>query len=1023
MFGAPHPRTHICGLYYILPSPNYYQPQRHYLPLLSLKSHTTILSNTSRTTLTQTFANPSSTKAIKQLRYTFPLYDGVSVVSFVCHIGSRVIRGVVKEAEKAKSDFNEAVERGETAGLLEQLPDAADVFTTTVGNVPAGATVVVEITYLGELKHDSEVNGIRFTIPTAIAPRYGSYPGSLSDGRGLEAAAKGGIEITVDAKMAPGAFVKKLQSPTHPIAVSMGTLSSAPDADPEMHQASATLSLGTTELEKDFVLQLVTKETGTPQALLETHPRIPNQRALMATLVPRFSLEQTRPEIVFICDRSGSMGGRRISTLIPALKVFLRSMPPNGVKFNICSFGSRHSFLWSKSKTYSQKTLDEAIKHVDRFTADFGGTEMMAPIKATIENRYEDIPLEIMLLTDGEIWDQQTLFGYLNGQIQVSKSPIRLFTLGIGEAVSHALIEGLARAGNGFSQTVGDGEKMDSKVVRMLNGALTPHIDNYTIEIEYSNEDKVDDDDDDFEIIEKVTDSLKTNLDISDKKTQSEKPKQTISLFDTSADPNKVEPHSSGEDGQGKYSHLPPLSPPKLLQAPHKMPSLFPFTRTTVYLLLGPDTAQRTPKSVLLKGTYDNKSLELSIPVEVLSTLSETIHQLAAKKAIQELEEGRGWLTEARTADGKLIKEALESRFEDFVEREAVRLGVQYQVGGKWCSFVALEANEKGDRDSDSKTLVEEEGYLDEPTEAELESSHNQEPGRLNLFGGAMQSIGGHGRGGGFSTRGSASLPSAPRARLSRSAVPPPPPQASAAAFGATPALHAAVWGAPESWSLRSPAPSGAAQAQFSASAFPGSAALSNTGSVRMRDLDESVDACMIPASATTASLPQPKAGGLFGNSSAFRMKSFFSKDSKRKKSANTASEGDTLPSNLFGGIMSAGSSESSGLTPPALSDDEKTREIIALQAFDGAFAWSETLFRVIGVERGDVERVFAGVDRVGGREGVWATVLAVVFLERRLPDQEEDWVLVVGKARRWLEANCEEGVRGELEKAAEGLV
>jgi len=64
-------------------------------------------------------------------------------------------------------------------------------------------------------------------------------------------------------------------------------------------------------------------------------------------------------------------------------------------------------------------------------------------------------------------------------------APIRVFTLGVGNSVSHALIEGMARAGNGFSQAVGEEEKLDTKVVRMLKGALSPHVNDYTIEIVY----------------------------------------------------------------------------------------------------------------------------------------------------------------------------------------------------------------------------------------------------------------------------------------------------------------------------------------------------------------------------------------------------------------------------------------------------------------------------------------------------------------------------------------------------------
>jgi hypothetical protein len=518
--------NHICGCYYLRPVVEHRRPtsKRQYFPQVSLKAHTTILATTSRTLLTQTFVNPCSNKGIRELRYTFPLYDGVSVVGFTCRVGDRVITGEVKEKEKAKAVYKAAVAAGQTAGLLEQLPDASDVFTTTIGNIAPGATIQVNITYLGELKHDAEVDGIRFTVPTIIAPRYGSYPGEMAKSYNAPASSTG-FEITVDAVLGEGSFIREMRSPSHPIAVSIGTTSLSPDADPQTNKASATLNLGTAELDKDFILQVVAKETAIPKAMLETHSFIPGQRALMATLVPKFALPPERPEIVFVCDRSGSMSGSNITALRSALKVFLKSLPV-GVKFNICSFGSRYSFLWEKSMSYSQSTLEEAMKHVESFNANFGGTEMYAPMQETLKRRYTDMSLEIFLVTDGEIWEQEQLFALLNTEILEKEAPIRVFTLGIGNAVSSSLIEGVARAGNGFSQTVGTNEKMDGKVVRMLKGALSPHITNYTIEINYGDNRS----DDDFEIIEKVTDSLEVRLDISDRmENDSEKVRRQLS--------------------------------------------------------------------------------------------------------------------------------------------------------------------------------------------------------------------------------------------------------------------------------------------------------------------------------------------------------------------------------------------------------------------------------------------------------------------------------------------------------------
>ena len=498
----------VCGLYYNVPY--FGRIQQAYLPQVEVKVHASILATTSRTTLKQTFVNPSASRGIREVRYAFPLYDGVSVVGFSCQVGNRTITGEVREKQEAKEVYSDAVARGETAGLLEQLPEASDVFTTTIGNIPPGARVVVNVTYLGELKHDMEVDGTRFTIPTRICPRYGTVNGGHFDS---VQQMNGTISITVDAEMAEGSFIQKLQSPSHPISMSMGTTSVEPDAAPSMSKASATLSLGVAHLDTDFVLQVIAKETGVPKAILETHSTIPNHRALMTTLVPKFALPTEKPEIVFVCDQSGSMGGSRMDLAIEALQVFLKSLPV-GVKFNICSFGSRHSFLWPRSVTYSQDTLDHAVRHTRGISANYGGTEMLAPLKATIENRYSDMPLDIMLLTDGETWNQRLLFDELNYHIQEKKAPIRVFTLGIGSGVSHSLIEGIAKAGNGFAQTVQEGEKMSSKVVRMLKGALSPHVNDYTLEVKYASGEE----EDGFELVEKVTDSLRVNLDLKDKR-------------------------------------------------------------------------------------------------------------------------------------------------------------------------------------------------------------------------------------------------------------------------------------------------------------------------------------------------------------------------------------------------------------------------------------------------------------------------------------------------------------------------
>ena len=72
------------------------------------------------------------------------------------------------------------------------------------------------------------------------------------------------------------------------------------------------------------------------------------------------------------------------------------------------------------------------------------------------------------------------------------------------------------------------------------------------------------------------------------------------------------------------------------------LPLLFLFLKSKVYLLMSPESAQKTPKSVVLRGKSLQGPLELEIPVQKLFEQGKELHQVVAKKAIQELGGKRG---------------------------------------------------------------------------------------------------------------------------------------------------------------------------------------------------------------------------------------------------------------------------------------------------------------------------------------------------------------------------------------------
>lgn len=67
---------------------------------------------------------------------------------------------------------------------------------------------------------------------------------------------KGGINIAVDVSMPDDSPLQELRSPSHPIAVALGRTSTSESQPPHLSRASASLSLGSSALDKDFVLEI-----------------------------------------------------------------------------------------------------------------------------------------------------------------------------------------------------------------------------------------------------------------------------------------------------------------------------------------------------------------------------------------------------------------------------------------------------------------------------------------------------------------------------------------------------------------------------------------------------------------------------------------------------------------------------------------------------------------------------------------------------------------------------------------------
>ncbi|KAF4620162.1 hypothetical protein G7Y89_g14659 [Cudoniella acicularis] len=111
---------------------------------------------------------------------------------------------------------------------------------------------------------------------------------------------------------------------------------------------------------------------------------------------------------------------------------------------------------------------------------------------------------------------------------------------------------------------------------------------------------------------------------------------------------------------------------------------------------------------VLLSDSEKAKPLASKAPISLFDNSVDP-----KKDDVKDLEEGRGWIFDAKDQNGTLIKDVYPSSFNDLVEREAVRLGEKFQIASKWCSFVAVVSNDKEIADK-AKRLSTDEKIVDD---------------------------------------------------------------------------------------------------------------------------------------------------------------------------------------------------------------------------------------------------------------------------------------------------------------------
>ncbi|UJR29812.1 hypothetical protein I4U23_017356 [Adineta vaga] len=460
----------------ILQGGNNVSVKEKYVPLKEVRVEGKIHSFAADVTIKQIFRN-EETNPIEAV-YCFPIEEQAAIYKFVAQIDDRQIEAELKEKKEAQKEYNDALQQGHGAYLLEQNEQSQDNFIINVGALLPGKECHITISYVTELDLIENGKKIHFVVPTTIAPRYNPSQGGISSPAGTNSQYIQTTPYTIDFQcQIDKTNVSSVSSSSHPIQIDLN------QTDYYLIKFSQT----NTHLDRDILVDIHLNEQRSNTILaIESNvfmisftPNEEDCRRAMKNV-------ETTNEFLFIVDCSGSMQDEnKIGYAQQSMLLFLKSLPLNS-QFNIIRFGSDYQSLFdSATVVYNEENSKKAEHLIKNMRADLGGTELLNPLKWLEEHPpQEGRSRQIFLLTDGEISNVDQVLDLCRS---MSKSS-RIFSFGLGASPSRSLVKGLARSTNGRFCFIPPSTKVDTFVGQQLEKALQPSITNIQIKSNLSSQ-------------------------------------------------------------------------------------------------------------------------------------------------------------------------------------------------------------------------------------------------------------------------------------------------------------------------------------------------------------------------------------------------------------------------------------------------------------------------------------------------------------------------------------------------------
>uniref|UniRef100_A0AAY5EVY6 Poly [ADP-ribose] polymerase n=1 Tax=Electrophorus electricus TaxID=8005 RepID=A0AAY5EVY6_ELEEL len=366
-----------------------------------------------------------------EAKYVFPLEETAAVCGFEAFINGKHVVGKVKEKEQARKEYKQAIEKGHGAYLMDQ--EAPDVFTISVGNLPAGATVLIKVTYITELVVRSGT--VVFSLPASVAPWQQS------------AALNQRTQV-------PWQLVFSLHMSIEMPYEITGLECSHHIRTKRTDCKAVVMTLPDQSLSTDgFQLSFSLSQMHMPRMWVEKHPE-KDSEACMLVFYPDFECGDARwsgvSDVVIVLDTSESMRGE---PLVNARRLALKALCSldRSLRVNVVCFGTgeRHCL---RIRTHTEELLHFCGVLIGCLAQAFssspaigGSTELWRPLRSLNLLPPSRGLRNVLLLSDGHMQNQPQTLQLVRG----NACHTRLFTCGLSPTANRHMLRALAQAGGG----------------------------------------------------------------------------------------------------------------------------------------------------------------------------------------------------------------------------------------------------------------------------------------------------------------------------------------------------------------------------------------------------------------------------------------------------------------------------------------------------------------------------------------------------------------------------------------------